>query len=79
MELNTLYVKKLTMNRAWITFDSLEKALKWDKFLDDQHVCRTRSVEQKEGKTYYGFKMFRCRYQIPRMILESRKEEECSI
>lgn len=71
MNVNTLYVKKLTMNKAEIVFDSIEKALNWDVFLKDNNVQNTKTVYHKDGNTYFGFKMFRCRHQIPKIILQS--------
>lgn len=75
MDVNTLYVKKLTMNRAEIIFDKIEKAMAWDEFLKNQHVDNVKAVYHKDGNTYFGFKMFRCRYQMPAIILQSNKAE----
>lgn len=75
MDVNTLYVKKLTMNKAEIIFDNIEKALAWDEFLKSQRVENTKTVCHKDGNTYFGFKMFRCRYQMPAIILQSNKGE----
>ena len=74
MELNILYVKKLNMNKAEIFFDNIERALAWEKLLKDQHVQNVKVVWHMGGTTYFGFKMFRCRYQMPRLIIESNKE-----
>lgn len=79
MELNILYVKKLNMNKAEIVFDSIERALAWERLLNDQHVQHVKIVWHMDGMTYFGFKMSRCRYQMPKLILESNKEDRKSV
>ena len=74
-EINSLYIKKATMNKAEIIFDKIERALAWDEFLKAQHVQNIKSVYREDGITYFCFKMFRCRYQIPALILQSNKED----
>lgn len=70
---NALYVKK-NMNKAEIMFDDISKAVAWEEFLKSQRVQNVKIVWQINGTKYFGFKMFRCRYQMPRLILESNKE-----
>lgn len=72
---NTLYVKKSTMNRAEIIFDNIDRAVAWDLFLKQQHVQNVKLVWKIAGTTYFGFKMFRCRYQMPALILQSNRED----
>ena len=76
MEVNTLYVKKLTMNKAEIIFDKIERALEWEEFLKKQRVESTKLVWNCGGTKYFGFKMFRCRYQMPTIIFESNRRCE---
>lgn len=73
MEPNVLHIKQRTLNKAWILFDTVEKAIAWEKILDDLHVSNVKLVYHKEDKLYFGFKMFRCRYQMPKLILQLNK------
>ena len=75
MELGKLYIKEATLNKAWVLFDTIEKAIAWEKILDDLHVSNVKLVYHKENKLYFGFKMFRCRYQMPKLILQLNKVE----
>lgn len=62
-EVNSLYLSK-TCNSGYVFFETPEQANKWEEVLKLNKVGHTNYILKSKGHTYYGFKMFRMKYQL---------------
>ena len=73
MEINTLTVNKQTLNYAHIIFDNERKAKALEKSLISLRIPNRRFVVIKDGKRYYGFRMFRTKKQFFSLCLKIKE------
>lgn len=71
--LNSLYISKKTLNSGHIFFKDIKKAEEWRDVLISERVQFITFIWKIHNTTYYGFKMYRMRYQF--MTLCSKFKE----
>ena len=73
MTANEFCVRKKTLNSGYIYFDDPKKARQWRDVLIAEKVQYITFVSHIGEWTYYGFKMYRMKYQFLKLC---RKFEE---
>ena len=73
MEVNVLKPNKVTFNTAYIIFDNHAAAMNWKVILDLNLVPFTTYVTKKDGKLYFGFKMFRIKKKFFTLCVELKE------
>ena len=56
-EIETIYIKKQGLNRAYVFFDDIRKVKAWEEILISNNVHYIKYVQVRNQKTEYGFKM----------------------
>lgn len=69
LEIETMYVNKKSLNSASIIFDDKDKADAWSKILIKERVGNVPIIFIHDSKKYYGFRMYRMKYQFLKLML----------
>ena len=73
VEINTIVPNKQTFNKAYILFEDSDISKKWQNVLISERVEYVSFVWIVNRKKYYGFKMFRMKYQFLRLCLKLKE------